>query len=87
MGGGVPLGSMKKMKYFEKIDKNHYEYVGNTSFVKYWAKGERIDMNDLAAFSTTNGPYIYLGYKIGGREVIHIEATSENIYVEVEHDV
>lgn len=75
------------MKYFEKIDKNHYEYVGDTSFVKYWAKGERLDMNDLAAFATTNGPYVSMGYIIEGRKVIHIEATSENIYVEVEHNV
>ena len=71
---------------FECVGGNTYTIVGG---LKYWRFGgkegqERIDMNDLGFADPSGGPFIGIGSKIDGRNVVKISAVGEQVFFEVE---
>lgn len=59
---------------FEQISENTYTISGN---LKYWRYGGRkgqaqMDFSDLGFVDPSGGPFIALGMKIEGREVVRI---------------
>lgn len=70
---------------FEKVSDNTYKIVGN---LKYWRFGSHsgqneIDLNNLGFVDPSGGPFIAVGDKIEGREIIRISVKGDDIFFEV----
>lgn len=77
--------------HFEKIGDDTYTIVGD---LKYWRYGgregqEKLDFTDLGFVDPSGGPFISLGYRIEGKEIVRIKVigdldTPERIIFEVD---
>lgn len=70
---------------FEKIAENTYKIVGD---LKWWRCGGKegqsgIDDQDLGFVDPSGGPFITVGGKIDGREIVRIRAEGESFCFDV----
>jgi hypothetical protein len=64
---------------FESVDENTYTIKGD---LKYWRFGgregqEQMDLSDLGFVDPSGGPFIEVGMKIEGREIVNISAADD----------
>jgi hypothetical protein len=64
---------------FDRVDENTYTIKGD---LKYWCFGgregqERLDITDLGFVDPSGGPFIEIGAKIEGREIVSISADGD----------
>jgi hypothetical protein len=64
---------------FEKVNENTYTIKGD---LKYWRYGgregqEQMDLSDLGFVDPSGGPFIEVGMKIEGREIVNISAADD----------
>lgn len=70
---------------FEKVAENTYKIVGD---LKWWRCGGKegqsgIDEQDLGFVDPSGGPFITVGGKIDGQEIVRIRAEGESFYFDV----
>jgi hypothetical protein len=64
---------------FEVVNENTYTIKGD---LKYWRFGgregqEQMDLSDLGFVDPSGGPFIEVGMKIEGREIVNISAADD----------
>jgi hypothetical protein len=64
---------------FESVGENTYTIKGD---LKYWRFGgregqEQMDLSDLGFVDPSGGPFIEVGMKIEGREIVNISAADD----------
>ena len=64
---------------FESVNENTYTIKGD---LKYWRFGgregqEQMDLSDLGFVDPSGGPFIEVGMKIEGREIVNISAADD----------
>jgi hypothetical protein len=64
---------------FERVDENTFTITGN---LKYWRFGGRegqqqMDMSNIGFVDPSGGPFIEVGMKIEGREIVNISADGD----------
>jgi hypothetical protein len=64
---------------FVSVDENTYTIKGD---LKYWRFGgregqEQMDLSDLGFVDPSGGPFIEVGMKIEGREIVNISAADD----------
>jgi hypothetical protein len=64
---------------FESVDENTYTIKGD---LKYWRFGgregqEQMDLSDLGFVDPSGGPFIEVGMKIEGGEIVNISAADD----------
>jgi hypothetical protein len=66
---------------FDRVDENTFTITGD---LKYWRFGgregqEQMNLSDLGFVDPSGGPFIEIGMKIEGREIVNISADSPRI--------
>jgi hypothetical protein len=71
--------------HFRQVDEKIFTIEGS---LKYWRYGgkegqEKMDFNDLGFVDPSGGPFIEVGMRIQGREIVGIRVVNEQILFEV----
>jgi hypothetical protein len=64
---------------FDVVDENTYIIKGNLQYWRFGGKEgqEHVDMSDLGFVDPSGGPFIEVGMKIEGREIVNISVDGD----------
>lgn len=71
--------------HFEPVSDNTYTIEGDLDYWRYGAREgqDGMDWSDLEFVDPSGGPFISIGAKIEGREIVRIYLKDEKIFFEV----